>query len=160
MRQAEGLISGPRAFELGVPMQPKHSQDTGRKGDVPGFFERVYHVTRLIPSGKVATYGQIAAIVSSRQAARTVGWALHALDEGTDVPWHRVINARGSVSLSNRGQAAATQQSLLEAEGIRFGSHGRLNMQRYQWPGLDWPEIESLRRQWNQNPPRPDGSGG
>ena len=141
-------------------MQPKHNQDADRRGVVPGFFERVYQVTRLIPPGKVATYGQIAAIVSSRHAARTVGWALHALDEGTDVPWHRVINSRGRISLSDRGQAAATQQRLLEAEGIRFDPRGRLEMQMYQWPGMDWPEIESLRRQWNTSPQKPDDFGG
>jgi methylated-DNA-protein-cysteine methyltransferase-like protein len=119
-----------------------------------GFFDRVYATVRLIPPGKVATYGQVAAIVSHRQAARTVGWALRALHEGTDVPWHRVINAQGRISLSNREHGAEIQRALLEREGVRFDAQNRIDLSRYQWDGLEWPEIEDLRRGWNQKPPK------
>ena len=99
----------------------------------------------MIPRGQVATYGQIAAIVSHRGAARTVGWALHGLTEGTDVPWHRVINARGQISLD----PGTRQTALLKEEGIRVNANGRVDMKRFQWPGLDWPEIEALRHKWH-----------
>jgi methylated-DNA-protein-cysteine methyltransferase-like protein len=115
----------------------------------PNFFQRVYQVVRMIPPGQVATYGQIAEIVSHRRAARTVGWALNGLPEGSDVPWQRVINARGEISLGRRGGAAATQRALLEREGIEFDAKGRIDLVRCQWPGLDWPEIEELRARWN-----------
>ena len=125
------------------------SQDSDR----PNFFARVYQAVRLIPVGRVATYGQIAAIVSQRHAARTVGWALNALQEGTDVPWHRVINAQGKISTRYRDRDAAVQRGLLEREGVVFDDEGRTDLNTYQWEGLDWPEIESLRREWYAEPP-------
>jgi methylated-DNA-protein-cysteine methyltransferase-like protein len=119
----------------------------------PNFFVRVYDVVRLIPSGKVATYGQVAEIVSHRGAARTVGWALRALREGTDVPWHRVINARGMISTSHHQDGEILQQVLLEQEGITFDDKGQTDMSIHQWEGLDWPEIETLRQTWHKEPP-------
>jgi methylated-DNA-protein-cysteine methyltransferase-like protein len=114
---------------------------------IPSFFERVYEVVCMIPPGQVATYGQIAAIVSHRGAARTVGWALHGLPEGSDVPWQRVINAQGRISLGGRGNAASAQRTLLEQEGVVF-DRDKVDLEWYQWPGLDWPEIEALRSKW------------
>jgi methylated-DNA-protein-cysteine methyltransferase-like protein len=119
------------------------------KRTIPNFFERVYQIVRMIPPGQVATYGQIAEIVSHRRAARTVGWALNGLPKGSDVPWQRVINARGEISLGRRGRAAARQRVLLEEEGITFDAQSRVDLDRYQWPGLDWPEIEALRASWS-----------
>lgn len=124
--------------------QPAALDSGSREAASIGFFERVYQVVRLIPPGQVATYGQIAAIVSHRGAARTVGWALHSLTEGADVPWQRVINARGQISLT-----PGTQQiQLLQEEGVIVSPQGKIDMKRFQWPGLDWPEIEELRRSW------------
>jgi methylated-DNA-protein-cysteine methyltransferase-like protein len=121
-----------------------------QSNELPTVFERIYQVVRLIPPGRVATYGQVAAIVSHCGAARTVGWALHALNEGTDVPWHRVINASGRSSLPNDESDLPTQRTLLEEEGIRFDSQDRVDLAIYQWEGLDWPEIEDLRAAWFQ----------
>ena len=132
------------------------------RANTPNFFERVYEVVRMVPRGQVATYGQIAAIVSHRGAARTVGWALHGLPQGSDVPWQRVINAQGRISLGRKapppgpspaqtaaeGRASASQRALLEQEGVIFDDQGRVDLGRYQWPGLDWPEIEALRSKW------------
>ena len=108
------------------------------------FYTRVYEVVRLIPHGRVATYGQIAAIVSHRGAARTVGWALRALPEGHDVPWQRVVNAQGTISLSRGGAGAAIQRALLEDEGIVFDERGRIDLKVYGWKGLDLAERDHL----------------
>jgi methylated-DNA-protein-cysteine methyltransferase-like protein len=121
--------------------------------NVPSFFERVYEVVRMVPPGQVSTYGQIAAIISHRGAARTVGWALHGLPEDSGVPWQRVINAQGRISLGGRGSAASTQRALLEQEGVVFDARDEVDLGRYQWPGLDWPEVEALRTRWAQGKP-------
>ena len=99
------------------------------------FFRRVWTIVRLIPYGKVATYGQIAAYLDSPRAARTVGWALHALPDGTDVPWHRVINAKGMVSPHGFGMGTAIQRTLLEDEGVVFNLEGVIDFEKYGWEG-------------------------
>lgn len=108
------------------------------------FFEHVYQVVRCIPSGEVATYGQIARILGNPRAARTVGWALHGLGEGSNVPWHRVINARGMVSLGADRHGAAIQRTLLEAEGVVFDEQGRIDLHIFGWAGLDPAERQVL----------------
>ncbi len=111
------------------------------------FFQKVYRVVSMIPPGRVATYGQIAAILGNPCGARTVGWALHALPEGTDVPWQRVINAQGCISTSCQQHDAALQRELLEQEGIVFDEHDRTDLERYRWEGPDWQEIDALWRE-------------
>ncbi|MEE9617532.1 MAG: MGMT family protein, partial [Anaerolineae bacterium] len=69
---------------------------------MPGFFERVYRLVRQVPPGKVTSYGALARMLGRPRAARTIGWALHSLPEGSDVPWHRVINSQGCISISRR----------------------------------------------------------
>jgi methylated-DNA-protein-cysteine methyltransferase-like protein len=108
------------------------------------FFEQVYEVVRRIPPGRVATYGQIARILGTPRAARTVGWALRALPEGSDVPWQRVINARGTISFVSRSQGAAIQRVLLADEGIVFDEQGRVDLKVYGWAGLDLAERDRL----------------
>jgi methylated-DNA-protein-cysteine methyltransferase-like protein len=94
-------------------------------------YDRIYAVIRRIPRGRVATYGQIAAMVPHCSGARQVGYALHALPSASLVPWHRVVNARGAISLA--GDGAVTQMLLLEREGVHLGPHGRLDLARHQW---------------------------
>jgi methylated-DNA-protein-cysteine methyltransferase-like protein len=94
---------------------------------------RVYEVVRRIPRGRVATYGQVARLAGTEGGARQVGYALHALRAGTTVPWHRVINARGGISLHPSGGADVTQRLLLEKEGVRFNAAGRTDLRRYGW---------------------------
>ena len=106
------------------------------------FFEQVHALVRHIPPGRVASYGQIARLLGQPHAARTVGWALRAVTEESGLPWHRVLNAAGRSSLSAEG--AAEQRRLLEAEGVVFNPSGRVNMKRFGWEGLPWPEIEAL----------------
>lgn len=108
------------------------------------FFDQVYQVVRRIPSGKVATYGQIARLLGKPRAARTVGWALHSLPSGSDVPWQRVINARGTISLDARGPGGAIQRVLLEAEGLTFDEQGRVDLAAHGWSGLDLAERDQI----------------
>jgi methylated-DNA-protein-cysteine methyltransferase-like protein len=108
------------------------------------FFEQVYQVVRRIPPGKVATYGQVARILGKPRGARTVGWALHSLPEGSDVPWQRVLNARGVITLDAHGPGGAIQRALLEAEGIEFDEQGRINLEVYAWAGLNLAERAQL----------------
>lgn len=111
------------------------------------FFDLVYRVVRLIPPGKVATYGQIARLLDSPRAARTVGWALHSLPEKSDVPWQRVINAEGAISLDARGPGGAIQRDLLEAEGVVFDEQDRIDLKVYGWTGLSLVERHQLLNQ-------------
>jgi methylated-DNA-protein-cysteine methyltransferase-like protein len=97
------------------------------------FFEQVYQIVAMIPSGRVATYGQIAALLGNPRAARTVGWALHSMPAGMDLPWHRVINAQGRIGGPPEGYRAREQRALLEAEGIVFDSSGRIDLEEYSW---------------------------
>lgn len=112
----------------------------------PGFFERVYRLVRQIPAGKVASYGQIAALLGHPQAARTVGWALSALpaDQVAAVPWQRVINSAGRISISRADLSADLQRALLEAEGVEFDERGYVDLHRFGWEGLTWEEVEAL----------------
>lgn len=107
------------------------------------FFEQVHQVVRCIPPGKVATYGQIARILGMPHAARTVGWALQAIPEGSDVPWQRVINGRGMISFRPGSPGATLQRALLEDEGVVFDEKGRVNLRVYGWKGLDPVQIEA-----------------
>jgi len=110
-----------------------------------GFFERVYRLVRLVPSGKVTSYGAIARMLGQPHAARTVGWALHSLPEGSDVPWHRVINSQGRVSTRRRDHdSSPIQRTLLEDEGVEFDEHGRVDWNRFGWTEPPWPETEAL----------------
>lgn len=90
----------------------------------------VWALVARIPRGAVATYGQIAELLGIPGRARFVGYALHALPPGTPVPWHRVVNSRGTVSL--RGESGRTQIALLEKEGVSVPSDG-IDLQRRQW---------------------------
>lgn len=108
------------------------------------FFEKVWEVVRLIPPGKVASYGQIARLLAAPHAARTVGWAMAECPD--DVPWQRVVNAQGRISLKGTIGGAAHQRALLEAEGVEFDAQGRINLARHAWAGLDLEEWSRINR--------------
>ena len=90
-------------------------------------------MVRRIPRGRVATYGQIAELAGLEGHARQVGYALHHLPPKSNVPWHRVLNARGEVSPRTAGDSHELQRLLLEGEGVEFDGRGRLSLARYQW---------------------------
>lgn len=99
--------------------------------------DRIRDTVRRIPAGQVATYGQIAAEAGLPRRARMVGQALRGLPEDSDVPWHRVINAQGRISLPEGGEGWARQRARLTAEGVAF-RNGRVDLDRYGWrPSLD-----------------------
>ncbi len=108
---------------------------------VPPFYRLVYRVVRRIPRGKVATYGQIAAILGQPRGARAVGMALGALrhDDAERVPWQRVVGAAGRCTHRD-GFAAGIQQEMLEAEGVVFDPRGHLDLAQVRWKGP--------RREW------------
>lgn len=96
-------------------------------------YQRIYAVVRKVPRGRVATYGQIAALAGLPGQARQAGYALSALPPATAVPWHRVINAMGAVSVRSAGGDGLQQRLLLEAEGIEFDARGRVRLALFQW---------------------------
>ena len=98
---------------------------------------RIYLVVRQIPRGRVATYGQIAAIVGV-STPRMVGYALASLPAGSNVPWQRVINAQGKISLRADSGENNLQRQLLEEEGIHFDAHNRVDFRCFRWSG---PEL-------------------
>jgi methylated-DNA-protein-cysteine methyltransferase-like protein len=89
--------------------------------EAEGFFARVYDAVRAIPRGRVATYGQVAAILGVPRGARAVGWALRALPAGNAVPWHRVVGAGGRIS-HRAGDGPERQRRKLRAEGVAVRS--------------------------------------
>jgi methylated-DNA-protein-cysteine methyltransferase-like protein len=101
-------------------------------------FDAVYTMVQRIPKGEVASYGQVALFLGWPNGARTVGWALRALKPGSGVPWHRVVNARGEISLPN----PTRQKALLEAEGIVFDEKERIDLKRFGWSGPDAVDFE------------------
>ncbi|NJL36761.1 MAG: methyltransferase [Leptolyngbyaceae cyanobacterium RM2_2_4] len=98
-------------------------------------YDVIYEVVRLIPEGRVATYGQVAALADLPGQARLVGYALYRVDMSlADIPWHRVINAKGEVSESPlRYGTDYLQRSLLEQEGIQFSHEGKVDLNEYRW---------------------------
>ena len=93
--------------------------------------QRIYAAVRRIPRGRVATYGQVAELAGLEGQARQVGYALHALPARSNVPWHRVINARGEISLRRGSDAHELQRMLLEGEGIEFDEQRRVDLEKF-----------------------------
>jgi len=94
-------------------------------------YEAIWNLVKKIPYGKVATYGQIADLARLEGHARFVGYALHGLPRNSDIPWYRVINSVGRISLS--GAPARRQRRLLESENILFSASGRVDLIKFQW---------------------------
>ncbi len=96
------------------------------------FVEQIKQIIRKIPRGRVATYGQIAFLPGNRRAARQVAWTLHSSSNKDRLPWHRVINGRGRISLPP-GRGFETQKQRLEAEGVAVDPRGRIDCDRFLW---------------------------
>ena len=98
----------------------------------PDINQRIWQVVALIPPGKVATYGDVAAQAGLAGAARRVGRALKFLPAGTQIPWHRVVNAQGRISLPEGSASQYTQRERLEAEGVLFKPNGTVDLRRFR----------------------------
>jgi methylated-DNA-protein-cysteine methyltransferase related protein len=96
------------------------------------FTERAVAIILSIPPGRVASYGQIAGIAGSPGAARQVARVLHSMSRTLRLPWHRVINSRGSISLP-RGAGFEKQRALLRAEGVPVRDDGTVDVRRHRW---------------------------
>lgn len=101
------------------------------------FSDLVLAAVRDIPPGRVASYGAIAALAGRPRSARGVGRILRALPDGSDVPWWRVINARGEISIPRSGHARPLQRALLRDDGVPFGENGRVDLRAFGWPCPD-----------------------
>ena len=116
------------------PSQRKRPKKSARRpaSEATPPFERVWQLVKGIPRGKVATYGQLSQLIDGRLTPIGVGWAVRAAGE-TKIPWQRVVNGRGGVSTDD--QHPGLQRALLEAEGVRFGRDGLIDLKRHGWRG-------------------------
>ena len=94
---------------------------------------RIWETIQDIPPGSVANYGQIAEIAGIPRGARQVGYALSSLEDGTSVPWQRVVNAKGEISPRTNGDGDIIQRLLLEEEGVIFNRNHRISLKRFRW---------------------------
>jgi len=106
---------------------------SARRVLAPNKYVLIWDVVRRIPRGRVASYGQVADLAGLAGHARLAGYALHA-SAADALPWHRVVNAEGRLSLARTDAAAGmTQRMRLEREGVRFDARGRVDMARHRW---------------------------
>jgi methylated-DNA-protein-cysteine methyltransferase related protein len=122
-----------------------------RQTDSPTFYEAAWDLARRIPSGRVVSYSQIATWLGSPRAARAVGYAMFNVKD-EDVPWHRVINAKGEISIGGATHRPELQRRLLESEGVRFDARGRVDLRAFGWRG------PAAARMW-RHPYAQQGSG-
>ena len=149
MTHAERRFGGPSPTESG-----EDGHDSLREA---GRYPRIYAIAGRIPRGRVATYGQIAAI-EGNSSARMVGYAMAALPRSDrTVPWQRVLNRTGAVSERSGGGGTSRQRRALEAEGIIFDAAGRVDFDAVGWNG---PDIDWIERHGFQPAPRPRSTGG
>jgi len=96
-------------------------------------YAEIHDVVRCIPKGRVSTYGQVAELMGIPGQGRRVGYALSSLPNNSDVPWHRVVNARGEISLRSDSGPDKRQMQLLRREGVVFDKDKRIALSRFQW---------------------------
>jgi methylated-DNA-protein-cysteine methyltransferase-like protein len=117
------------------------------KLDPPSFYEKVYAVVRQIPPGQVTSYGRIAKMLDAPQASRAVGYAMRALrwrdeSEYQNIPWFRVLNSQGGISL--KGEGAFIQADRLMSEGIEVSKNFKVDLDEYLWEGLLPHQVREL----------------
>lgn len=121
---------------MGARSAVRQSNNDGQANPaLSGRNARVWAVVCAIPSGKVATYKQVAALahIEGPSGARQVGYALAALKDGATVPWHRVVNVKGTISPRGDRDWSNQQYDRLALEGIEFDALGRIDLQRFEW---------------------------
>ena len=114
------------------------------------FYHQIYTLVLRIPAGKVTSYGRIAAMLGAPSRARQVGYAMSALRFKTgdpdyaDVPWQRVVNAQGYISIRGARHNKSQQADRLRAEGVEVSADFHINLDEFLWEGLDWDEIKEI----------------
>ncbi len=118
---------------------PKSSHKNSIKE--PNFFEKVYEITRLIPYGRVTSYGAIANYLGTGQSARMVGWALNSCHSSNEwIPAHRVVNRNGLLTGKHHFPGSETMRELLESEGVRVKDNKVVEFQKLFWnPNIELP---------------------
>ena len=110
---------------------------------VSDFSKQAIAIMKSIPAGKVSTYGRIAALAGDNRSARQVSRLLNSCSEKENIPWYRIVNNRGKISL-RPGNGYELQKALLEAEGVEFDENDMINFQKFLWqPSLD--ELEKIK---------------
>jgi methylated-DNA-protein-cysteine methyltransferase related protein len=104
-------------------------------------YARILSVIKQVPAGNVATYGQIA-LVAGASNARMIGRILKHLPDGTDVPWHRILNSGGTISVRGDGGPSLEQSRRLKDDGVFITANGKVNFREYGWSGPDWFWLE------------------
>ncbi|WP_277584832.1 MGMT family protein [Psychrobacillus antarcticus] len=105
------------------------------------FTERVIQIIKSIPSGKVMTYGQIAKVAGSPRGARQVVRVLHSMSAKYNLPWHRVINAKGEIVIADE-ESAYSQKAILEAEGVQFLTGDRVDLRKSLY------DLQVVEEEW------------
>jgi methylated-DNA-protein-cysteine methyltransferase-like protein len=119
------------------------------------FYERVYAIVRLIPKGKVTSYGRIAEMLDSPGAARQVGYAMSALKNRADhpryanVPWQRVVNHEGKISIKGSEHGRLYQAELLVEDGVEVDHELRIDLDKFLWEGLLPHEVQEIIKNIN-----------
>ena len=114
------------------------------------FYEQVYALVLQIPRGKVSSYGRLASMLGRPRAARAVGYALNGLKDKqdnpayADVPWQRVVNSKGRISIINREHGGNEQAARLRDEGVVVNDKLQIDLDMYLWKGLHWIEIDDI----------------
>ena len=126
------------ATRRATPAEPTRETAAGRrlgqKAPSTSLWPRIYAVVARVPRGRVVTYGQVAALAGLPRQARLVGYAMHGLPDGSTLPWHRVINAQGQVSVRSwAGPSEGLQRHLLEEEGVTFDDKERVSLKKFRW---------------------------
>lgn len=114
------------------------------------FYQQIYSVVKQIPQGKVTSYGRIASMLGAAGAARQVGYAMSALrykaddPQYYDIPWQRVINSQGKISIKGSRFNKLKQAELLRDDGVEVSEDLSVDLEKYLWEGMSWQEIEKL----------------
>lgn len=107
------------------------------------FTDKIINIIRLVPKGKVVSYGQVAVMIGNPRSALQVGWALHIKGDDGKTPWWRVVNKNGYISTKCEEHTKNIQKALLVKEGVKVDKNMKIDMRKYRW----LPKLETLKNQ-------------
>ena len=112
------------------------------KEDSSNFKKKVTGIVIMIPKGKVVSYGQVALYIGIPRAARQVGWTLNRVEEVENIPWWRVVNNKGRISIKGSRHSASDQKKLLLSEGVKVGGDLTFDIEKYRFI----PDVSVIKR--------------